>query len=823
MSRHLRARLLAALAVLLTATTCIPLVQGTNWLFELVGVVLLGVGAATLAHRLVGATWASAVYLVAVLLGITWWYALPEAWLGLLPGPESVGRLVELLGQGGVAMAESAAPVPDIPGMRLVAVGGLGLVAWVSDLMAVTLRRPAVAGLPLLAVYCVPAALTPSGLSWWWFVLAGTGYLLLIASDSGDRVSRWGRVVSGRTGRGDDRAPMAATGRRVGAVALAGAVLLPALVPGLGEGLLPGTGPGDGEGDGTITVLNPILSLRDDLTSRSDAPVLQYETTDRSPDPLRVVTTDSFDGDTWEPTYGSVDRDRRAADLMSVPPGLSAEQEVSDATTTITIQSLRYGWLPVPYPPRQVDISGDWLYDPSTLNVVGDGITTEPGLTYTVQHLLVEPTPEVLAAAGAIPADVVARWTTLPADLPPVIGETAREVAGTGDDLEQAGRLQAWFRSGGDFQYSLDAPPENGSSAIADFLTTRRGYCVQFASSMAIMARSLGIPARVAVGFLPGEQQEDGSWLITQRDAHAWPELYFEGAGWMRFEPTPSTRAGTLPQWAAPTVTAPTDAPSLPLPSAAPVQTGAQEGPLEDSPDGGLSLADVGAWLAGVPWRVVLALVLVLLALASPAVSTALVRRRRWRLAREPATRAEAAWTSLRESVGDLGLRVPASATVRQACRQVGDGLEGDAATSLTRIGAAVERARYARPAGTGGLGAGGGGGAGRGGSEPGWGDASVAVLDLDTPPKDIVAQWSATDPMSDRGLRHDVSTVVGAVGASSGAGARWRARLMPESGVNHLRAGLQGVGLAADRWDRALATRVGRGLRRRGGDGDQG
>ncbi len=231
--------MLAALAVLLTATTCIPLIRGTNWLVELAAVVVLGAAVATLAHRLIGAAWASAAYLAAMLLGITWWYALPEAWLGLLPGKESVLRLGELVVQGGVVMAESAAPVPDNPGLRLVAVAGLGLVAWLTDLLAVTLRRPAVAGLPLLAVYCVPAALTPNGLPWWWFVLAGTGYLLL------DRLRlRRARQPLGTGGlrtrtRGDERAPMAATGRRVGAVALAGAVLLPAVVPGSARACCP--------------------------------------------------------------------------------------------------------------------------------------------------------------------------------------------------------------------------------------------------------------------------------------------------------------------------------------------------------------------------------------------------------------------------------------------------------------------------------------------------------------------------------------------------------------------------------------------------------
>ncbi len=232
----------------------------------------------------------------------------------------------------------------------------------------------------------------------------------------------------------------------------------------------------------------------------------------------------------------------------------------------------------MPYPPRRVDILGNWLYDQSTLNVVGDGVTTHTGSELHGPAPAGRAHPGGPRRRGAGPAgDQRHVWTALPDDLPPSIAATAAEVAGTGTDLEQAGRLQTWFRGGGGFQYSLDAPTDSGSTGVADFLVTRQGYCVHFASAMAIMARTLDIPARVAVGFLPGEQQADGTWVITQQDAHAWPELYFEGAGWMRFEPTPSSRAGGLPSWAAPAVTAPTAAPS-PAPSATAVMpTGAQE------------------------------------------------------------------------------------------------------------------------------------------------------------------------------------------------------------------------------------------------------
>src|SRR5690606_41826401 len=85
---------------------------------------------------------------------------------------------------------------------------------------------------------------------------------------------------------------------------------------------------------------------------------------------------------------------------------------------------------------------------------------------------------------------------------------------------------------------------------IARFLRDKQGFCVHYSFAMASMARSLGIPARVAVGFAPGTPQADGTVAVGLRDAHAWPELYFEGIGWTRFEPTPTR--GSIPSYTPP-------------------------------------------------------------------------------------------------------------------------------------------------------------------------------------------------------------------------------------------------------------------------------
>src|SRR5690606_22468525 len=85
---------------------------------------------------------------------------------------------------------------------------------------------------------------------------------------------------------------------------------------------------------------------------------------------------------------------------------------------------------------------------------------------------------------------------------------------------------------------------------IGGFLDTRQGYCVQFATAMVMMARTEGIPARMAVGFLPGDPQPDGTRAVVASDAHTWPELWIDGMGWTRFEPTPGVRSEAPPAYA---------------------------------------------------------------------------------------------------------------------------------------------------------------------------------------------------------------------------------------------------------------------------------
>ena len=102
--------------------------------------------------------------------------------------------------------------------------------------------------------------------------------------------------------------------------------------------------------------------------------------------------------------------------------------------------------------------------------------------------------------------------------------------------------LQNWFQP--EFEYSLDVPQGHGNNAIEAFLRQRIGYCEQFAGTFAAMARSIGVPARVAVGFTPGRASSPtAAASVLGKNAHAWPEVWFDGLGWVPFEPTPGRGA----------------------------------------------------------------------------------------------------------------------------------------------------------------------------------------------------------------------------------------------------------------------------------------
>ncbi|RZU25362.1 transglutaminase superfamily protein [Streptomyces sp. BK239] len=559
LSGRARLTLCSAAATLMASLAMMPLVEQASWVLQAAFLLAVqsGVGAATRRVPLARPLTVLAQAVVSLVL-LTLVFAREQAVAGLIPGPRAVQHFADLLQAGADDVGRFAIPAPLSEGIRLMMVAGVLVIGLAVDTLAVTFRNAAPAGLPLLALYSVAAGLSDGGADWLWFLAAAAGYLMLLLAESRERLSQWGRVFGGapRT-PGGPSGPVAPlrTGRRIGAVALGVALAVPLLpLPAIGGGLLDGAGNGVGAGSGgggTISAVNPLVSLRDSLNQDEDRTVLTLRTDsgDISDLYLRIVSLDDFDGTTWKPSKRQI---VAVPDDFPTPAGLSPDVRRSQVTTRIRAADwYAQDWLPMPYPPSAVKISGNWRYEPVGMTLVGDHGQNTRGKTYEVTSLAVRPTAKQLASAPEAAGSVRSDYTEVPSSLPASVAKTALQVTrGARNDYERAVELQDWFAVTGGFEYDTEVQVGSGKDAISRFLRDKRGFCVHYSFAMAAMARTLGIPARVAVGFAPGSPQADGSVAVSLKDAHAWPELYFEGVGWTRFEPTPTR--GTTPPYTLP-------------------------------------------------------------------------------------------------------------------------------------------------------------------------------------------------------------------------------------------------------------------------------
>ncbi|HEY6739492.1 MAG TPA: DUF3488 and transglutaminase-like domain-containing protein, partial [Actinopolymorphaceae bacterium] len=579
---------------------------------------------------------------------------------------------------------------------------GVALVAVAVDTVAVTYRQAPWAGLPMLLLYSIPATTVKEGLSPLAFVPAAIGYVVLLVSEGRDRLGRWGRVI----GFGDNLAGqqegvqtslLGQTGRRVGVAVIGLAVVVPALLPALPEGVIgTGTGSGSGGSGRTIRVNNPMLDLRRNLTVQSNFPVFTYTTSRPNQDYIRLVVLDEFDGENWRTGERRPVQPLPANGELPDPQGLDPSVQRQRIETRFEVlPSLDSDWLPLLYSPKKLEVRGNWSYDATTLDVLarGEGNGTA-GLTYVETSIRPEYTSEELKAAPIAPGAIRTRYTQLPDSVPESVKRLAEQLTENAEnDWERAYELQQYFRN--EFTYSTDVEPGHGGSALIEFLEDKRGYCEQFSATMAIMARSLGMPARVVVGYQEGTSRAQNQYEVKVKDAHAWPEIYFSGFGWVRFEPTPSGWAGPAPSWALPERTAvpiPTD-----LPSTAPTQAPIDRARPTRAPDGGTQ--ELGGPTGGdgggmnlLPFAIAAG---VLVILAIPGVVRVAIRRHRL-AQRSPRDLAEACWREIADTVTDLGSTWDEAATPRAAGTRLSGRLPVGVSAAVQRIVSAVERTRYA-------------------------------------------------------------------------------------------------------------------------------
>jgi transglutaminase-like putative cysteine protease len=162
------------------------------------------------------------------------------------------------------------------------------------------------------------------------------------------------------------------------------------------------------------------------------------------------------------------------------------------------------------------------------------------GREYTVRSEVADVDPERLREAGTDhPSRVRERYLQLPESTPDRLGRKAREIAGGAATPYDAARaVGRWLQTRRG--YSLDVSRPDGDVADAFVFGMDQGYCVHFATAMAVLLRSLGIPARFVTGYTPGERVAEDRVVVRGLDAHAWTEVHFPGVGWIPFDPTPA-------------------------------------------------------------------------------------------------------------------------------------------------------------------------------------------------------------------------------------------------------------------------------------------
>jgi transglutaminase-like putative cysteine protease len=722
----------AGVATVLASIALYPLLAGGMWFWYGVGaVIVVGAVGAVTRRRAIPAVLCFLAAIGAEFLYLNMAFAGRQSWAGLVPTGASMHHLKVLLNQAMAETSKYAPPVPPRPGIMLLTVGGIGLVAVLTDVLAVRLHRPAIAGLPLLVLFCVPLTTDarPGAVGGTLVFCAGmVGYLGLLSADGRHRLRLWGRLIhpwqDDADSQGPDVKPLAAAGRRIGSAAVVLALALPLLIPGLkAHRLFSGEGTGKNGGGGShggISFPKPLDLLNTDLHETRPVSVLTYRTTDSTPPYLQVYVLGTLTTNAWTMGPPPATTALTGRHLLPQAPGLAKNTPGPTLRETISLGANlsnrgKVSYLPLPYVARQVRIAGsNWRIDASTLSVLSSSARLA-GLRYSVFAKDVNPAPDQLRQTPITPTGA-----SDDLNVPPVyrtkkiMNLVNRITAGRSTAYGRAVAIQQWFTAPGHFTYSLHVSPSQSPSALIHFLTkTRKGYCQQFAFAMAVLARLVGIPARVVVGYTQGTFIGNNTWQVKTSDAHAWPELYFPGAGWLRFEPTPPNTAG-LPGQA----TASPPPYSMPL-SDRPGSTNAATGQrLQNSPDPGASApgstqaglsklkktapggagGDAAHRHGGAPPILPVALILLAVALVAPATTRVTARRWRWWRAQDDVARAHVAWHELRNDLTDHRIAYRASESPRALTRRIATslGLTGAERDALERIGRAEERASYA-------------------------------------------------------------------------------------------------------------------------------
>lgn len=630
---------------------------------------------------------------------------------GIIPTGETRRAVGNEIGVALELIRFGSAPVISATGLVAVLAGLFWLLGAVTAYGAVK-RRPLLMTIPTLGFYLILATLDRRPPEWWWpALMAACGAACLLATSERGAP---GRVRSLRSGRVVPTRGRLLPLLTLGVVVLAAGGAARGFAATVPEAGLVAWRSATGFGGGLFGGIsyNLFADMQQDLAGQSPEVVFVARVSE-SPVPnselyWKLITLDTYDGEFWLPANLEVNRPRseadwEAQDLAFTGPTVRVE-------SVVRIASLRQNYLPVLYSPRSLTTDDELLsasYRTREDGSVKFDARTWDGLEYRVISDLPVVDLSVLASSGGAlspifenaqadgvfpvapsstqeplaPSRVREVYTELPEEFPEEVQDLARQVtAQTSTAFERAMVLENFFRTSGGFVYDASASTGHSTLNLVSWLTDpeslnyRTGYCEQFASAMALMARTLGIPSRIVFGFAPGElaTQSDGAEVTVVRalNAHAWVELYMLSQGWVRFDPTPRgdginpatvSQLGFDPTLYLPAPTTPETGTTAPFPGG--LLNDQFFDPVAD-PTLGLPTAP-GANLAS--WALAFVVLIVVMALV-PALKGI---RRAMRLKRLGSGDVVAGWSELTDRLTDLGHRIGWSQTPHEVAVRV--------------------------------------------------------------------------------------------------------------------------------------------------------
>jgi len=472
---------------------------------------------------------ATSLSLVALVF-LTSWAVLPASTTFGLPLLGTLHAAGRALHHATTDFHQVTAPAPVTQGFVLVAACGVGILATLADWAAFRMRATLEATVPSFALFIFCAAIGSRSSRTAAVVVevsALIAFVVIHQATVDQETSAW---FANRTDGA--LSSSVSSGAVIGLAALVVALNLGFRLPGATHRGVIAWRASDNGSTGTRSTLSPLVDLRGRLLHPNPNPVFTVAST--QPEYWRETALDSFNGTDWNAlsTYHSVGNSLGGGSTPTVG-GQRIEQDFS-------IAQLNAPWLPAAYRPINVGGIKGITYDPQSGSLISEK-NTLAGVTYHVTSLISQGEGETsrLQQAPPVAKGPADRYLALPALHSAVVDLAHQIVAGRTTDYDKAVALQDFLRDPAHFTYTL-AYDYTGPSPLDNFLlTAHQGYCQQFAGAFAVLARVVGLPTRLAVGWTWGEEIAAGKYQVTDQDAHTWPEVYFTGVGWVAFEPTP--------------------------------------------------------------------------------------------------------------------------------------------------------------------------------------------------------------------------------------------------------------------------------------------